>query len=67
MAVERSPSWTKDRVYLPATGPKRVGNRPAATDPPTRPVTREQEDQTNKRVIPRPAQGNNSVRDISLD
>jgi hypothetical protein len=71
MAIERSPSWVKDRVILPPTGPKAVGNRPAATAPPSRPVTRETDDDegkdsTNTRTIPRPAQGNNSVRDNTL-
>lgn len=66
MAIERSPSWVKDRVVLPPTGPQRVGILPGATDPATRSVTREEEEGTNPRVIPRPAQGNNSVRDNTL-
>lgn len=57
MAVEHVPTWQRKRRILPPTGPKRVGNRPAATAGPTRPVTIEAKDDTNKRVIPRPAQG----------
>lgn len=62
MAVERSPSWVKNRVYLPADGPRADGPVPAATAPPTRPVTRRPGEGTNARTVARPAQGVNCDR-----
>lgn len=53
MALQKFPTVQRKIHVLPPTGPQAVGNRPSATAPPTRPVTRESGDQTNKRVLPR--------------
>jgi hypothetical protein len=64
MPREQGQTWTHTYTFLPNTGPKRVGNQPAATDPPGRTITRNPVDGTNSRVIARPAQGQYVGQDL---